>query len=273
MSDRNKKVLIIIGALVLIVVLYFQSTQIVSKKEDVAIAPGDFFNRILSQAKSSLKREELEPLKKLEADIEKGKNNKVLLLDSIAHTWQRLQVPALAAHYFEEEATLAPSEKSEMDAGANYYEAFSIAGDTALKSFLVQGAIRNYEKVIQKNPDNLDAKANVAMCYAEGTGNPMQGIMLLREVVTKNPKHENAQFDLAELSIRSGQLEKAIDRLSNVIEINPLRYDVYFLRGSTYMRLGQKDKALNDFEKVKDEAGDAAMISEAENSINKLKKL
>ncbi len=272
MSIPKTKALIIIGALALIIVLYLQSTQIVSKKEEV-LAPGDFFSRILSQAKSSLKREELEPLKKLEADIEKGNaNNKVLLLDSMAHSWQRLQVPAIAAHYFDEEAKLMPTEKNELNAGATYYDAFSIAGDTALKSYLVQGAIRNYEKVIAQNPDNLDAKTDVALCYAEGTNNPMQGIMLLREVVAKNPKHENAQFNLGVLSIRSGQLDKAVERLSNVIEINPSRYDVYFLRGSTYMKLGQNEKALKDFEKVKNESGNAAMVSEADNYINQLTK-
>ena len=224
-----------------------------------------------------MKREELEPLKKLEADLEKANasNNptRAALLDSLAHSWQRLQIPAVAAHYFEEEAILVPSEKNELNAGATYYDAFSIAGDTALKAYLVQAAIRNYEKVIAQDPDNLDAKTDVALCYAEGTSNPMQGIMLLREVVAKNPKHENAQFNLGVLSVRSGQLDKAIERFNNVIEIDPLRYDVYFLRGSTYMKLGQKEKAMNDFEKVKNESGNAEMISEADTYIGQLKKL
>ena len=234
---------------------------------------GDFFTRMLSQAKASLKRQELEPLTKLEAEVEKATAaGKVSLLDSIAHTWQRLQVPSLAAHYFEEETKLMPNEKNEMEAGAAYYEAFTMAGDTALKSFLMQGAIRNYEKAVQQNPGNLDAKTDLALCYAEGTGNPMQGIMLLRDVVTQNPGHENAQYYLGMLSIRSGQMQKAIDRFSNVIEINPARYDVYFLRGSTYMKLGEKEKAKKDFEKVRNESGNAAMMGEAGNYIDQLTK-
>lgn len=274
MSIQKKKLFILLGAIALIAVLYFQPTQIVSKKEkEEAAAPGDFFTRILSQAKGSLKRQELEPLAKLEADLENANaENKVLLLDSLAHSWQRLRVPALAAHYLDEKATLAPEEKNEMEAGSNYFEAFGLAGDTGLKAYLIQGAIRNYEKVLARNPENLDAKSDLALCYAEGTTNPMQGIMLLRDVVTKNPKHEGAQFNLGILSVRSGQLDKAIERFNNVLVINPARYDVYFLRGTTYMRLCEKEKALSDLKKVKNESGDAAMISEADNYISELNK-
>jgi hypothetical protein len=32
------------------------------------------------------------------------------------------------------------------------------------------------------------------LCYAEGTSEPMKGIMLLREVIEKNPDHENARL-------------------------------------------------------------------------------
>jgi tetratricopeptide (TPR) repeat protein len=270
---QSKKLLLITGAVALVIVLYLLPTQIVSNKEKVAsgVAQADYFSRILAEAKSGLKRQELEPLTKLEADLDKANaEGKITLLDSLGHSWQRLQVPALAAHYFDEKAKIQPTEKNEIDAATSYYDAFSIAGDSGLKVYLVQGAIRYYEKVISRNPDNLNAKTDLALCYAEGTNNPMQGIMMLRDVVSKDPRHENAQFNLGILSVKSGQFEKAAERFTKVIDINPKRYDVYFFRGSTYMRLNEKDKALRDFEKVR-ESGNPDLVREADNYIQQIK--
>jgi tetratricopeptide (TPR) repeat protein len=274
-SIKSKKYIIISGAIALIVVLYFQSTHLVSKTEVSPADSGDYFTALLKEARSSLKRQEAEQIKNLETVVgQAGKDaSSVSLLDSIAHSWQRYNPgmlgTALAAHYFEEAAVIQPGEKAEINAGASYYRAFNLAIDSGLKAFLLQGAIRNYEKAIKSNPGNADVKADLALCYAEGN-NPMQGILLLREVVALHPDHEAAQYNLGILSIRSGQWEKAAERFSKVVEINPSRYDVYFLRGTTYMRMGKKEKAFKDFQKVKKESPDAQMSIQADQYISKL---
>ena len=85
-----------------------------------------------------------------------------------------------------------------------------------LRSSPMMGSRRSsHGKVLAINPDNLDAKTDLGICYAEGTTTPMQGIMLLREVVEKNPG-ANAQFNLGILSVRSGQYDKALERFSKV---------------------------------------------------------
>ena len=67
---------------------------------------------------------------------------------------------------------------------------------------MVESAIASYKKVLEINPKNLDAQTDLGVCYAEGTGNPMQGILMLREVVKENPEHESAQFNLGILSVK-----------------------------------------------------------------------
>jgi len=52
-------------------------------------------------------------------------------------------------------------------------------------------AITNYQKASNHNPQNLDAKANLAALYIE-TGKVQQGKSLLNSVLSTNPKHEMA---------------------------------------------------------------------------------
>ena len=77
--------------------------------------------------------------------------------------------------------------------------------------------------------------------------------MMLREVVEKHPEHENAQFNLGVLSVKSGQLDKAVGRFSKVLELNPGRKDVQFLLAGCYAEMGQRDKALPLLESLKND--------------------
>jgi cytochrome c-type biogenesis protein CcmH/NrfG len=102
--------------------------------------------------------------------------------------------------------------------------------------------------VLKINPGNLNAKTDLGACYADGTNEPMKGIMLLREVVAADPKHEMAQYNLGMLSVKSGQLDKAIERFNTVLEINPERTEVNFFLGQVYLQQGDTAKAIQSYE-------------------------
>ena len=135
---------------------------------------------------------------------------------------------------------------------------------------MVGKAVESYNKVLELNPGNLDAKTDLGVCYAEGTGNQMQGILMLREVVKENPEHENAQFNLGILSVRSGQMEKAAERFEKVLSINPKRLEARYILGQTYMKLGNNEKALLNLEQVKKESSDPQLIEEVNSLISQI---
>ena len=135
---------------------------------------------------------------------------------------------------------------------------------------MVEKAIGAYKKVLEINPTNLDAKTDLGICYVEGSSTPMQGIMMLRDVVKENPEHENAQFNLGVLSIKSGQFEKAIERFEKVLTINPKRNEAQILLGESYMKTGNKEKALENLEKAKKQATDPQLIQEVSNLISQV---
>jgi Flp pilus assembly protein TadD len=53
------------------------------------------------------------------------------------------------------------------------------------------------------------------------------------------------------LSIQSGQHERAIERLEQLVEINPEHTQAQLLLGVAYMNVGQNRKAKDQFNKVK----------------------
>lgn len=178
-------------------------------------------------------------------------------------------MPQISSHYFEEVAMKNPTEKAWINTAFRYYDSFRITGDSALRKFFVEKAIDSYQKVLEINPGNLDAKTDLGLCYAEGTSAPMEGIKLLREVVTSDPEHEMAQYNLGILSVKSGQYDKAVERFEKVILINPANNEARFLLGRTYSLIGKNELALRNLNMIK-ETGNSRLNDEVNNLINQI---
>jgi tetratricopeptide (TPR) repeat protein len=268
MQARSQQLLLVAGASVLTIVLYLAPQKVAKDKKPV-VTEASGFEAQLEAARNGLQRQEADWISNLESHLNKEPGN-LSLMDSLGRRWDALRKPAIAAHYFEEHAKKDQEEKSWLNAAYRYFDAFQSTTDSLQRSLMVENAIRCYENVLKKNPGNLDAKTDLGICYAEGTSNPMQGIMMLREVVQENPRHENAQFNLGILSMRSGQYDKAATRFETVLTINPARKEMYLMTGRAYMMAGNKAKAAENFEKLKKETADAELIAQANNYINQL---
>jgi tetratricopeptide (TPR) repeat protein len=268
MSRRSQQLLFIAGAVVLTLLLYFAPKK-VDKIETAGIQPAFTFESLIERGKQGLKRQETEEISTLE---KKAKDNPgdTLVLGSLAKRWDALQQPAIAAHYFETVAEQNHDESSWINAAYRYFDAFQSTLDSVERKIMTEKAITSYEKVLQINPNNLDAKTDLGICYVEGTGEPMKGIMMLRDVVAENPEHENAQFNLGVLSMKSGQYAKAAERFVKVLSINPARKEMYLMSGRAYMLSGNNEKAKKDFERLKKETTDSGLLEQANNYLNQI---
>jgi tetratricopeptide (TPR) repeat protein len=202
--------------------------------------------------------------------IKKG-SSQLSLYDSLAITWDSAGVPGISAWYYAQKATKNQSEKDWLNAAYRYFDAFKAGKDSSEASYFVAKAIESYNKVLELNPENLNAKTDLGILYAEGTAEPMKGIMLLREVVTKDPQHENAHLNLGFLSMKSGQFEKALERFQKVLQINPARIDMHIYMGEAYVRMGNTDKAIENFEIFKNLSNDQQMIKDVDAYIASIK--
>ncbi len=175
-----------------------------------------------------------------------------------------------AAYYAKEVAKIEPSESNLMKAGGLYYEAFTYALDSDKTVKMGELTREIYQKVIDKNPNNLLAKTNMAMTYT-ATQTPMQGIMMLRDVIAKEPDYEPALFSLGILSIRSNQFGKAVDRFKQILRNNPSNLKAALNLGYCLAELDRKEEAQKILEQVLEKSNDPQEKSAANEILSKLK--
>ncbi len=176
-----------------------------------------------------------------------------------------------SAGYFYEQAALArPGETVYQKAADQYFEAFSFAATQDRSKELGEKARSLYEKVLQNNPANLDAKTNIAMTYI-ASESPMQGITLLREVIATDPNNQKALFNLGILSIQSTQYDKAIERFEKLVSLNPKHVQGNFYLGVALAEAGKKQEAEVALKKAKSLSDDPAFQASVDNELSKLK--
>lgn len=174
-----------------------------------------------------------------------------------------------AAYYADEIIKIDPSENNLMKAGGLYYEAFTYALQSDKTVKMGEKAREVYQKVLDKNPNNLLAKTNMAMTYT-ATQTPMQGIMMLREVIAKEPDYEPALFSLGILSIRSNQFGKAVDRFKQILKNNPSNSKAALNLGYCLAELDRKEEATQILEKVLKNSQDPQEKAAANDILSKL---
>jgi tetratricopeptide (TPR) repeat protein len=155
-----------------------------------------------------------------------------------------------AAYYAEQAALLSPAIENWLRAGDRYYEAFGFAVDESKAKRMGEKTREYYQKALEKNPELLAAKANMAMTYVN-TASPMQGIMLMREVLDTDPTNELALFNLGILSMRSNQYSKAVERFQQIVRNNPSNTKAQFYLGVSLVELGRDDEARTVLAEVK----------------------
>lgn len=102
------------------------------------------------------------------------------------------------------------------------------------------------QEALTTDLDSLKLQQAVELVNGE---NPMAGITLLREMVAEDSTNVDAHYYLGLFSVKSGQLDKAIDRFKRVIALRPddIKYQVEV--GYQFMVMDTVDLALQCFER------------------------
>jgi outer membrane protein len=186
--------------------------------------------------------------------------------DSLAQIFSRLERFDSASKYTELFVNFKPNLSSYQKAADLYFKAYDLQTEVEAISFFASKSQKYYQKVLEIDAENLEAKCNLAMTYTTST-NPMQAIALLREVLQKEPKNELALFDLGLLSIQSGQFDKALNRFQQLTEINNNNWKAQFFLGIAFLETGKKTDAIRKFELVAKNAKDPALVAQAKQQL------
>jgi tetratricopeptide (TPR) repeat protein len=266
---RNRIILIVVSALV-IVALFLLPKVVVNNDDQLASTRADSVNQAPDphdSAPEGLVKHIAHMRGEYAASSEKQK--KAIFADSLATLYAKANRFDSAGVFAEEAATFFNTEKSWFRAGDSYYQAYTFALNANKQGNLGEKAREQFQKVLDINPKNLEAKTKMAMTYLSSA--PMQGVAMLKEVLEIDPKNELALFNMGMLSIQSGQDEKAINWLSQLIAVNPTHTQGTLLLGIAYMNTDQKKKAKEQFEKVKDMDKDPAVQATVDSYLKDLK--
>lgn len=272
MKSVNKiQIAVIAGSLLLVVLLLLLNTKLPQKKEQdshtTETAVKDV-QQIVKEIVASMDETQKKEFEKLEKELASN-TNKQKTVEDIIHFFDSARQPIASAYYMEQAASAVPTDSNWTYAGARYYSAIQFSKPES-HSMLYQKAIKCFEKTIEINPNNTDAKISLAACYVEGSTDPMKGIGMLREIEKTDSNNVNLQLNFAFFSERSGQWDKAIARFEKILKIKPDFIEAYLHLADAYQQKGDKANAIENLKQYMNKVDDATIKAEVQNYINKL---
>jgi tetratricopeptide (TPR) repeat protein len=277
---KKEQLFLLGGATLLFCAIYFFGRTTPSKKNQVAIVSADTsynIQKVLEASRSQLTVDQRSRLAQLENSIVRGnvREQKAEVYKQIAAFYRdtaHLLLPF--AYYTGEAAKLENSEKSLTFAARFFLENARKQEDEGLKKWMAGESKQLFEKALVLDPADDSLKIGLGSCYIFGNiaDNPMQGIMMIREVAERDPSNMYAQFMLGVGGLMSGQLDRAIDRLSIVASKQPENVEAKLMLAEAYERKGDKQNAVKWYESVRSHIGNPEILQELDKRIQALKK-
>jgi len=216
-----------------------RSRSLVVESTDISV--------LRDEAKEALAPAELGAVLELEASIEQAVADsvKVERFKQISGKWYTLGYPAIAGFYAQQVAELDNSEEAWSIAGTTYSIAVQRAADDRTRSFATGRAVTAFENAISLNPDNPANQVNLALIYTENPpeSNPMQGVQMLLELNNEYPDNVYILNNLGRLANRTGQYERAVQRLEKALSLSPGNGNTICLLAEAYRGAGQTAQA------------------------------
>jgi len=277
---KKEQLIVLAGATLLFCVIYFFGKTTPPKNGAAPVSAADStynIQKVLEASRSQLTADQRSRLSQLENSVVRGnvKEQKAEIYKQIAAFYRdsaHLLLPF--AYYTGEAAKLENSEKSLTFAARFFLENARKQDDEGLKKWMANESKELFEKALVLDPGNDSLKVGLGSCYIFGNiaDNPMQGIMMIREVAERDPSNMYAQYMLGVGGLMSGQLDRAIDRLSIVASKQPDNVEVKLMLAEAYERKGDKQNAVKWYESVRSHIGNPEILQELDKRIQTLKK-
>jgi len=228
------------------------------------------FGAVLKIAHNDLPATKLDSLKLLDDQLKAAPNNQAVL-KLLVKFWAFNGNPAVAGKYLSDIAQNSGSAKDWSNAGDAFNITFQQTNDSIIRIFAVQQAIVCYKNAVDKDSTNLNNQVKLAQCYVDGSGDVMNGVLILKGLEQKEPDNVDVNLLLGRLDIESGQLDKALPRLEKLVKSHPTVAEAYFYLGMAYKASGKTDKALQTFEECRKMITDPNGQKQIDNIIQQLK--
>lgn len=250
----NRQQGIVIGVAIVLFVVLFYGFDIIPPKQKAleksraGTVEATSLENLLKEARPKLNKNQTSVIDAIQMDLDKSGVDtikKIEVLKALSGTWYEYGYPALSGIYAENIANLVQSDSAWSIAGTTYEICFVKLKDDRTREFCSKRAIRAFENAISLNPDDIEARINLAVCYVDNPDkdNPMQGILMLRELNQKYPENVPVLNQLGRLAIQTNQINKAIERLEAAIIISPENQNTICLLAEAYEAASEPEKA------------------------------
>jgi tetratricopeptide (TPR) repeat protein len=137
--------------------------------------------------------------------------------------------------------------------------AYSLLGDTWCEKHDFAEAVRNYNKALEFDPDDIGTINDRAEAYfhMDDYDNAIQDYERLNIL---KPEEPNPYYNCGVCHRRKGNVPKAIEYFDKSIERGKQDANVYNSRGNAYMDMGEYDKAIADFNRLEELGDDFAPL-------------
>jgi tetratricopeptide (TPR) repeat protein len=252
------QILVIFLALALFLGLYlgFDTKPSAQKKlEEAPLAKGEgtSFESLLADAKSHADAALLSAVKKAESEADSTNKDaeRVAALKQLSALWYNADHIPLAGVYAEKVAEIEKADTAWSVVGATFYNALIASQEPAVRDFCAQHARHAFETASTLNPGKPEHTVNLALVYAENPppDNPMKAVLMLRDLEKKYPESPAVYNALGRLAIKTGQWQRAIDRLEKAWSLDKTNFNTPCLLAKAYEGAGQMDKSA-EFAKI-----------------------
>lgn len=179
----------------------------------------------------------------LEGDL--ADSVRLRLLKDLAGQWYEVGSPAISGAYAEQIGSIEQTAQAWSIAGSTFFAGIEQERSEKARQYSRDGALRCFEKAVSLEPGNPDHHLNLALTYtaAPPSDNPMKGILMLRDLTEKFPRNSAVLVQLGRLAIKTGQYERAVERLQQALQIDPDNNKAICLLANTWENLGRQDLA------------------------------
>jgi tetratricopeptide (TPR) repeat protein len=231
------------------------------------------FDTVLATSLKRLSPEARHKLETIAAGLAKKSDSAAMVSDfnDMAKIWAEEKDPKIAAHFKGIAAKLENSEKNLTFAARLFLELLPDEENPDYQSWESSEAVAYAQLAVEKDSASEDAKLALATGYLEGSGEPMKGVQLLLGIVRERPDDIPANLLLGKMSVRSGQMDKAVGRLETVLKQEPQNTEALYYLAQAYKGKGDKAKALELLQKCKKAVNDPEFDKKADEEMNSLK--
>jgi cytochrome c-type biogenesis protein CcmH/NrfG len=117
-----------------------------------------------------------------------------------------------------------------------------------------------------------EEKVAKALEIIQGGGAPMQGIQLLLEVIETEPNNIEALYYLGDFSMKTGQYQKAEERFSRLVKIQPTNDRFWYMLAQSQEMGGNSSSAIESYKSFLNYGKDSIIVETVRKKIEELKK-